>query len=51
LRLITALESKETDPDALGELFELDHLATRMRRNADSLLILTDQRLPPRVWR
>jgi signal transduction histidine kinase len=50
LRLITALESKETDPDALGELFELDHLATRMRRNADSLLILTGQPLPPRVW-
>ncbi|MGP3968715.1 sensor histidine kinase [Streptomyces sp. 6N223] len=50
LRLITALESKEIDPDALGELFELDHLATRMRRNADSLLILTGQQLPPRVW-
>jgi signal transduction histidine kinase len=50
LRLITALESKEVDPDALGELFELDHLATRMRRNADSLLILTGQQLPPRVW-
>ncbi|WP_311598782.1 nitrate- and nitrite sensing domain-containing protein [Streptomyces millisiae] len=50
LRLITALESKELDPDALGELFELDHLATRMRRNADSLLILTGQQLPPRVW-
>ncbi|GAB2902974.1 sensor histidine kinase [Streptomyces mayteni] len=50
LRLITALESKELDPDALGDLFELDHLATRMRRNADSLLILTGQQLPPRVW-
>ncbi|MGK5529001.1 nitrate- and nitrite sensing domain-containing protein [Streptomyces sp. URMC 129] len=50
LRLITALESKELDPDALAELFELDHLATRMRRNADSLLILTGQPLPPRVW-
>ncbi|UCM90367.1 sensor histidine kinase [Streptomyces marincola] len=50
LRLITALESKELDPDALAELFELDHLATRMRRNADSLLILTGQQLPPRVW-
>lgn len=50
LRLITALESKEMDPDALGELFELDHLATRMRRNADSLLILTGQQTPPRVW-
>lgn len=50
LRLITALESKELDPDALAELFELDHLATRMRRNADSLLILTGEQSPPRVW-
>ncbi|MQS06769.1 HAMP domain-containing protein, partial [Streptomyces sp. IF17] len=50
LRLITALESKELDPDALGELFELDHLATRMRRNADSLLLLAGEQSPPRVW-
>ncbi|MGK5531623.1 nitrate- and nitrite sensing domain-containing protein [Streptomyces sp. URMC 129] len=50
LRLITALENQETDPDALAELFELDHLATRMRRNAESLLILTGTRNPPRVW-
>ncbi|MCE7081830.1 nitrate- and nitrite sensing domain-containing protein [Streptomyces sp. ST2-7A] len=50
LRLITALESKELDPDALGELFQLDHLATRMRRNADSLLLLAGEQSPPRVW-
>ncbi|MDG4859161.1 HAMP domain-containing protein, partial [Streptomyces sp. T-3] len=50
LRLITALESQEVDPDALGELFELDHLATRMRRNAESLLVLAGEESPPRTW-
>jgi HAMP domain-containing protein len=34
------LEASETDPDTLADLFQLDHLATRMRRNAESLLIL-----------
>jgi HAMP domain-containing protein len=47
LSLITRLERQELDPDALAELFELDHLATRMRRNAESLLILAGQN-PPR---
>ncbi|NNN34202.1 histidine kinase, partial [Streptomyces sp. S3(2020)] len=47
LSLITRLERKELDPDALAELFELDHLATRMRRNAESLLVLAGQN-PPR---
>ncbi|MQY40657.1 hypothetical protein SRB17_86900 [Streptomyces sp. RB17] len=47
LGLITRLERQELDPDALGELFELDHLATRMRRNAESLLVLAGQN-PPR---
>ncbi|MGW1025229.1 sensor histidine kinase [Streptomyces sp. NPDC002577] len=46
LTLITALEQQELDPDALAELFELDHLATRMRRNAESLLVLVDERTP-----
>jgi len=46
LGLITALESQEVDPDALGELFELDHLATRMRRNAESLLVLVGEQTP-----
>ncbi|MET7619096.1 nitrate- and nitrite sensing domain-containing protein [Streptomyces sp. NPDC005408] len=50
LGLITALESQEIDPDALGDLFELDHLATRMRRNAESLLVLAGEELPPRTW-
>jgi signal transduction histidine kinase len=47
LSLITRLERQELDPDALAELFELDHLATRMRRNAESLLVLVGQN-PPR---
>jgi len=34
------LEQTEEDPDRLGELFRVDHLATRMRRNAESLLVL-----------
>ncbi len=40
LRIIDALESGERDPEALGELFRLDHLATRMRRNNENLLVL-----------
>lgn len=42
LALITDLERSEEDPDQLEELFQLDHLATRMRRNAESLLVLAD---------
>jgi signal transduction histidine kinase len=34
------LERGEEDPDRLGELFQLDHLATRMRRNDENLLVL-----------
>jgi HAMP domain-containing protein len=40
LAFITELEHAETDPAVLADLFRLDHLATRMRRNADSLLVL-----------
>ena len=40
LRIIDTLESGERDPEALGELFRLDHLATRMRRNNENLLVL-----------
>jgi anti-sigma regulatory factor (Ser/Thr protein kinase) len=50
LEFITHLESAETNPDSLGNLFHLDHLATRMRRNAESLLVLTGVD-PPRRWR
>lgn len=40
IEYIDRLESNEEDPDRLEELFGLDHLATRMRRNAESLLVL-----------
>lgn len=38
--LIDTLESREEDPDVLADLFRLDHLATRMRRNGENLLVL-----------
>lgn len=40
LSFIDALERSEEDPATLADLFRLDHLATRMRRNAESLLVL-----------
>ena len=40
LQLIEELESNEQDPDQLASLFRLDHLATRMRRNSENLLVL-----------
>ncbi len=40
IQFIDDLERREEDPDRLQELFRLDHLATRMRRNAESLLVL-----------
>ena len=41
LGLIETLESDEEDPQRLESLFRLDHLAARMRRNAESLVILS----------
>jgi hypothetical protein len=49
LGFITQLEREETDPNGLANLFELDHLATRMRRNAESLLVLVGE-ATPRTW-
>ncbi|MBC3763817.1 HAMP domain-containing protein, partial [Quadrisphaera sp. RL12-1S] len=40
LSFIDTLERAEEDPGTLEDLFTLDHLATRMRRNAESLLVL-----------
>ncbi|MEW2378451.1 nitrate- and nitrite sensing domain-containing protein [Micromonospora sp. NPDC047812] len=40
LELLDDLEREESDPDQLENLFKLDHLAARMRRNDDSLLVL-----------
>lgn len=42
LVLIETLEHDEDDPSRLDHLFRLDHLATRMRRNGDNLLVLAD---------
>ncbi|HYZ67527.1 MAG TPA: HAMP domain-containing sensor histidine kinase [Mycobacterium sp.] len=42
LVLIETLELDEDDPVRLDHLFRLDHLATRMRRNGDNLLVLAD---------
>jgi signal transduction histidine kinase len=49
LDFITELEANETIPETLSNLFRLDHLATRMRRNAESLLVLAGVE-PPRKW-
>ncbi|MEU9087565.1 nitrate- and nitrite sensing domain-containing protein [Streptomyces sp. NPDC048357] len=49
LTLITDLENNEADPDQLENLFRLDHLATRMRRNGENLLILAGEE-PGRRW-
>jgi len=40
LALIDDLEQSEQDADRLSSLFRLDHLATRMRRNSENLLVL-----------
>ncbi|HEX2375642.1 MAG TPA: ATP-binding protein, partial [Actinomycetota bacterium] len=49
LELIDDLERTEADPDALENLFRLDHLATRMRRNAEDLIVLSGAE-PARRW-
>jgi hypothetical protein len=50
LDLLNYLEDKERDPDALADLFRLDHLATRIRRNAENLLVISGEE-SPRTWR
>jgi MFS family permease/signal transduction histidine kinase len=49
IALIDDLEAGEEDPDRLGDLFRLDHLATRMRRNGENLLVLGGEE-PLRRW-
>ncbi|WP_141703663.1 sensor histidine kinase [Planobispora rosea] len=49
LALIESLEQGEQDENRLGSLFRLDHLATRMRRNSENLLVLAGQE-PARRW-
>lgn len=48
LEFIDELERQESDPDTLENLFRLDHLATRMRRNAENLLVLAGEQTPRR---
>ncbi|MFI6602051.1 nitrate- and nitrite sensing domain-containing protein [Nonomuraea sp. NPDC050536] len=43
LQLIEGLEQGEEDEQRLSNLFRLDHLATRMRRNSENLLVLAGQ--------
>jgi signal transduction histidine kinase len=40
IHLIDEFGREEADPDALSRLFALDHLAARMRRNEENLLVL-----------
>ncbi|MFC9742034.1 nitrate- and nitrite sensing domain-containing protein [Streptomyces noursei] len=49
ISFINKLEHEDADPTTLANLFELDHLATRMRRNAESLLVLAGE-ASPRTW-
>ena len=41
LELIDNLERRETDSDRLRELYRLDHMSSRLRRNASSLVVLS----------
>jgi signal transduction histidine kinase len=43
LAQLEKMEAKEDDPDTLAELYRLDHLATRLRRNAENLRVLADR--------
>lgn len=42
LKVVDDLEATESDPAQVAQLRKLSHLATRIRRNADSLLVLSD---------
>ena len=50
LSLLDSMERKETVPEELEQLFRVDHLATRMRRNAENLIVLSGA-VPGRGWR
>ncbi|MDQ0989770.1 sensor histidine kinase [Streptomyces sp. V3I7] len=50
LKLVDTLERRTDDPDILQDLFRIDHLTTRMRRHAESLIILSGA-APGRRWR
>ena len=50
LTLLDAMERRARDPQELEDLFRIDHLPTRMRRHAESLIILSGH-APARGWR
>lgn len=50
LKMLDTMERRTEDPDALEDLFRLDHLATRMQRHAEGLIILSGS-APGRRWR
>ncbi|WP_406424440.1 ATP-binding protein [Streptomyces sp. NBC_00873] len=50
LNLLDSMERRADDPGELSDLFRLDHLTTRMRRHAESLIILSGA-APGRAWR
>ncbi|MFF3665016.1 sensor histidine kinase [Microtetraspora malaysiensis] len=50
LTLLDVMERRENDEDELRDLFRVDHLATRMRRNAENLIVLSGAS-PARAWR
>src|ERR1700722_20048226 len=50
LSLIDNLEQTEQDADRLSSLFRLDHLATRMRRTSETLLVLAGHEAASRRW-
>ncbi|MFI9641525.1 nitrate- and nitrite sensing domain-containing protein [Micromonospora sp. NPDC051925] len=50
LTLLDAMERREHDAEELEDLFRVDHLATRMRRNAENLIVLSGA-TPGRAWR
>ncbi|MGW4081853.1 sensor histidine kinase [Streptomyces sp. NPDC004822] len=50
LTLLDSMERRSDDPNELSDLFRLDHLTTRMRRHAESLIILSGA-APGRAWR
>jgi signal transduction histidine kinase len=49
IRLIDDLEQGEQDSERLSNLFQMDHLATRMRRNSENLLVLAGHDIS-RFW-
>ncbi|MEU5939890.1 nitrate- and nitrite sensing domain-containing protein [Micromonospora sp. NPDC047548] len=50
LTLLDSMERREHDAEELEDLFRVDHLATRMRRNAENLIVLSGS-TPGRAWR